>query len=67
MAEATSQQSEGAKKANLGRKTLRALGRKKRVQKLASDPEYRKAFHAAKSKRALDKKAAYRKKKRGKK
>ena len=54
-------------KAKLGRKTLKAAGRKKRAAKLATDKEFAKAFFAAKSKRATDKKAGYRKKKKGKK
>jgi hypothetical protein len=48
------------------RKTLRKKGRAKRVAKLNTDPEFKKAYHEGKSKRALDKKAAFRKKKRGK-
>lgn len=50
-------------KANLGRATLRAQGRKKRKLKLAADKEFAKTFFAAKSKRSNDKKAAFRKKK----
>lgn len=53
-------------KPELSRKTISALARKKRIAKL-KDPAAAKTFHEAKSKRALDKKAAYRKKKRGKK
>jgi len=50
-------------KAKLGRATLKAQGRKKRKLKLATDKEFAKTFFAAKSKRANDKKAAFRKKK----
>ena len=50
-------------KAKLGRATLRALGRKKRKAKIASDKEFAKTFFAAKSKRSNDKKSAFRKKK----
>ncbi len=59
----------GAKTANNqpGRRKLRAIGRKKRAAKLQAEPEFKKAFMEAKSKRANDKKAAFRKKKRGKK
>jgi hypothetical protein len=45
------------------RRKLRALGRKKRVAKLKSSKEVSKAYHDAKSKRATDKKSAFRKKK----
>lgn len=59
---------EAAKKPTtpLSRKTKKKAGRAKRKTKL-KDPVASKAFHEAKSKRANDKKAAYRKKKRGKK
>lgn len=49
------------------RKTLKALGRKKRKLKLQTDAEFAKAFFEAKSKRSTDKKSAFRKKKKGKK
>lgn len=49
------------------RKTLRKAGRDKRKAKLLGSAEAHKAFHEGKSKRAGDKKAAYRKKKKGKK
>lgn len=49
------------------RRTLKAAGRKKRAQKLATDKAFAKTFFEGKSKRAADKKAAYRKKKKGKK
>ena len=52
---------------NYSRKTLKAKGRKKRVLKLQADPEFRKAFFDAKSKRAIDKKSTFRKKKKSKK
>jgi hypothetical protein len=50
-------------KPNYSRKTLRALGRKKRNLKLAQDKEFAKTFFEAKSKRNTDKKVAFRKKK----
>ena len=50
-----------------GRKKLKTEGRKKRRAKLASDTGYKKAFFEARSKRANDKKAGFRKKKSGKK
>lgn len=56
-----------AAKPNYSRKTLRKLGRQKRAKKLASDPEFKKAFFEGKSKRAGDKKSAFRKKKKNKK
>ncbi len=49
------------------RKKLRAIGRKKRQAKIATEPAFAKTFFEAKSKRANDKKAAFRKKKKGKK
>ncbi len=48
------------------RKTLRKKGRVKRKTKLVADPEFRKAYFEGKSKRSTDKKAAFRKKKKGK-
>jgi len=45
------------------RRTLRRKGKKKLKVKLAGDKEFAKTFFAAKSKRANDKKAAFRKKK----
>lgn len=54
-------------RAKLSRKTRKTLGRKKRVVKLKTDKEFAKTFFEAKSKRAIDKKAAFRKKKKGKK
>lgn len=49
------------------RKTLRKLGRAKRMQKLATNAEFAKTYFEAKSKRSTDKKSAFRKKKKGKK
>jgi len=49
------------------RRKLKAAGRKKRAQKLATDKDFAKSFHEAKSKRAVEKKASFRKKKKGKK
>ena len=49
------------------RKKLRAIGRKKRQAKIASEPEFKKSYFEGKSKRANEKKAAFRKKKKGKK
>jgi len=47
----------------VSRKKKKDLGRKKRVLKLKTDKVFSKAYHEAKSKRAVDKKAAFRKKK----
>ena len=49
------------------RKTLKAKGRKARKAKLATDKEFAKTYFGAKSKRSQDKKAGFRKKKKGKK
>ena len=49
------------------RKTTKKEGRAKRTQRLKSDVEFKKAFFEGKSKRANEKKAAFRKKKKGKK
>lgn len=49
------------------RKTLRTAGRNKRKEKLKTDPAFKKAYFEGKSKRATDKKAGFRKKKRNKK
>ena len=49
------------------RRTLKAKGRKARKTKLATDKAFAKAFFDAKSKRSTDKKAGFRKKKKGKK
>ena len=56
-----------AEKTKPSRKTLRKKGRVKRAKKLVSEPEFRKAYFEGKSKRSTEKKAAFRKKKRGKK
>ena len=56
-----------AEKTKPSRKTLKKKGRDKRVTKLKTDKEAHKAHHEGKAKRAADKKAAFRKKKRGKK
>ena len=47
----------------VSRKKKKDLGRKKRVLKLKTDKAFAKAFHEGKSKRAADKKSAFRKKK----
>ncbi|MGK5087467.1 hypothetical protein WDW86_07905 [Bdellovibrionota bacterium FG-2] len=47
----------------LSRKTVKAKGRVKRKERLVKDKEFAKAYFAAKSKRSVDKKAAFRKKK----
>lgn len=52
-----------AKKDNLGRRTLRKIGRKKTTEKLKADPEFAKAFFDGKSKRSAEKKVLFRKKK----
>lgn len=49
------------------RKTLKKKGRAKRVGKLKANPEFKKAYFEGKSKRSTEKKAAFRKKKKGKK
>ncbi len=56
-----------AAKSELSRKTLKTAGRKKRQAKLATDKTFAKGYFDAKSKRSTDKKAAFRKKKKGKK
>ena len=43
------------------RRKLRALGRKKRAFKLRTNPEFAKTYFEARTKRAADKKVAYRK------
>lgn len=52
-----------SKKAKLGRKRIKADGRKKRILKLRTDKEFAKTFFEAKSKRSTDKKSTFRKKK----
>jgi hypothetical protein len=66
MAETTTNTNTPAK-SGLGRRRLREEGRRKRKLKLKSDKEVAKAYHAGKSKRALERKAAFRKKAKGKK
>lgn len=50
-------------KAKPGRRTLRKIGREKRKTKIHADKEFAKTYFAAKSKRAVDKKVTFRKKK----
>lgn len=50
-------------KANLGRKTIKKMGRDKRNAKIATDKEFAGKYFAAKAKRSDDKKTAFRKKK----
>jgi hypothetical protein len=50
-------------KKNLGRRSLKKLGRDKRKAKLQADKTLSKKFHEAKSKRSIEKKNAFRKKK----
>ena len=47
---------------NLRRKK-KSQGRRKRLEKLKTDPEYKKAYFEAKSKRSTEKKSAFRKQK----
>jgi hypothetical protein len=47
----------------ISRKRKKTVGRKKRVAKLKTDATFAKAYHEGKSKRAADKKSAFRKKK----
>lgn len=54
-------------KGNLGRRALRARARRERRLRLVADKEFAKAYFGARSKRSTDKKAAFRKKKKGKK
>jgi hypothetical protein len=49
--------------ARAARRTKKAAGRKKRVLKLKTDKEFAKGYFEARSKRANDKKSAFRKKK----
>ena len=49
--------------ARAARRRKKAAGRKKRTLKLRSDKEFAKTFFEGRSKRANDKKAAFRKKK----
>jgi hypothetical protein len=61
MATATQTTTTPAKK--LGRRSLKKLGRDKRKAKLQADKAFAKTFHEAKSKRSIEKKNAFRKKK----
>ena len=63
----TQAQTSTSAKPNYSKKTLKAVARKKRKVKLATDKEFAKTYFEAKSKRANDKKSAFRKKKKGKK
>ncbi len=73
MAEATTEKAAKAPKVKLAgaelaakrtqRRKLKTAGRKKRALKLATDKEAAKVFFEGRSKRANDKKAAFRKKK----
>ena len=56
-----------ATKANLGRKTKKKLGRDKKKAKLHADKAFAKTYFESKSKRSIDKKTAFRKKKSAKK
>jgi len=67
MSETTTATAPTTPKAKLGRKTLKKQGRDKRKAKILGDKEFAKALFAGKSKRSLEKKQAYRKKKKGKK
>jgi hypothetical protein len=64
--EKTGKSAATAAKAKLARHTVRALGRRKKKEKLQADSAFAKSFFEAKSKRSADKKAAFRKKKRKK-
>ncbi len=57
----------GTPKAKLGRRTKKTLGRNKRKLRLQTDKEFAKTYFEGRAKRSNDKKAAYRKKKSGKK
>lgn len=54
-------------KSKLGRRTKKTLGRNKRKLRLQTDKEFAKAYFEGRVKRSNDKKAAFRKKKSGKK
>lgn len=54
-------------KAKLSRKTLKKGFRAKLAQKIKTEVEFAKAYFEGKSKRAIEKKAAFKKKKKGKK
>lgn len=67
MATTKTETTAGKEKGALGRRTLRKIGRDKRKAKIQTDKEFAKTLFAGRSKRATDKKAAYKKKKSGKK
>ena len=54
-------------KGELSRKTLKRKFRQKLAAKIKTDKEFSKAYFDARSKRAIDKKAAFKKKKKSKK
>jgi hypothetical protein len=56
-----------AAKPAYSRKTLKTKGRNKKKLKLKTDKEFAKSYFEGKSKRSTEKKAAFRKKKKGKK
>lgn len=58
---------EAATKSKKSRKTIKKEGRDKRKARIKTDKEYAKKVFEGKSKRSVDKKAGYRKKKKGKK
>ncbi|MBU6153209.1 MAG: hypothetical protein KGP28_02800 [Bdellovibrionales bacterium] len=59
----TTQTPSTSAKKNLGRRSLKKLGRDKRKAKLQADKAFSKTYHEAKSKRSIEKKNAFRKKK----
>lgn len=59
----TTAQTTGTAATRNARRTSRRAGKKKLMSKLQSDREFAKTYFGAKSKRANDKKAAFRKKK----
>ncbi len=61
MTEQTTTSQPAVDRSKLSRKTLKALGRKKRIAKLRTNPDFRKAYFEGRSKRSNDKKVAYRK------
>jgi hypothetical protein len=64
---ATTTTTETTKKPAYSKKTLKKQGREKLAKKLATDVEFKKTYFDTKSKRSVEKKAAFRKKKKGKK
>lgn len=63
MATATTPTTTETAKSTPGRRTLRKAGRDKRNAKIATDKAFAKTYFETKSKRATDKKSAFRKKK----